>query len=124
MIFIAVTSYRGERFQVPTRLTTVTRQTGEYKVDLTRHPKLASGHFPHCLYIKWALFLKKQNRMKQDFRRELPRVISNHAERRLSHDFLPKFSSEYDFCYMTAKLCCHIMLCAIVVVFHVISIRL
>jgi hypothetical protein len=28
MIFIAVTSYRGERFQVPTRLTTVTRQTG------------------------------------------------------------------------------------------------
>jgi hypothetical protein len=35
----AVTSYRGERFQVPTRLTTVTRQTDEYKVDLTRHPK-------------------------------------------------------------------------------------
>jgi hypothetical protein len=35
----AVTSYRGERFQVPTRLTTVTRQTGEYKVDLTRHSK-------------------------------------------------------------------------------------
>jgi hypothetical protein len=53
--FKAVTSYRGERFQVPTRLTTVTRQTGEYKVDLTRHPKfllafgeLASGRFPHC----------------------------------------------------------------------------
>jgi hypothetical protein len=47
------TSYRGERFQVPTRLTTVTRQTGEYKVDATRHPKfplafgeLASGGFP------------------------------------------------------------------------------
>ena len=37
--FKAVTSYRGERFQVPTRLTTFTRQTGEYKVDLTRHPK-------------------------------------------------------------------------------------
>ena len=37
--FKAVTSYRGERFQVPTRLTTVTRQNGEYKVDLTRHPK-------------------------------------------------------------------------------------
>jgi hypothetical protein len=37
--FKAVTSYRGKRFQVPTRLTTVTRQTGEYKVDLTRHPK-------------------------------------------------------------------------------------
>jgi hypothetical protein len=36
--FKAVTSYRGKRFQVPTRLTTVTRQTGEYKVDLTRHP--------------------------------------------------------------------------------------
>ena len=52
--FKAVTSYRGEHFQVPTRLTTVTRQTGEYKVDLTRHQKfplafgeLASGHFPH-----------------------------------------------------------------------------
>jgi hypothetical protein len=43
----AVTSYRGKRFQVPTRLTTVTRQTGEYKVDLTRHPKfpLAFGEF-------------------------------------------------------------------------------
>jgi hypothetical protein len=27
------TSYRGDRFQVPTR------QTGEYKVDVTRHPK-------------------------------------------------------------------------------------
>ena len=46
--FKAVTSYHGERFQVPTR------QTGEYKVDLTRHPKfllafgeLASGRFPH-----------------------------------------------------------------------------
>jgi uncharacterized membrane protein len=37
--FKAVTSYRGERFQVPTCLTTVTRQTGEYKVDLTCHPK-------------------------------------------------------------------------------------
>jgi hypothetical protein len=34
-----LTSYRGERFQVPTRITTVTRQTGEYKVDLTCHPK-------------------------------------------------------------------------------------
>ena len=41
------TSYRGDRFQVPTRLTTVTRHTGEYKVDLTRHPKLASGRLPH-----------------------------------------------------------------------------
>ena len=46
--FKAVTSYRGKPFQVPTR------QTGEYKVDLTRHPKfpldigeLASGRFPH-----------------------------------------------------------------------------
>jgi hypothetical protein len=39
--FKAVTSYRGERFQVPTRRTTVTRQTGEYKVDLTCHrPRL------------------------------------------------------------------------------------
>ena len=56
--FKAVTSYRGERFQVPTRFTTITRQTGEYKVDLTRHSKfalalgeLASGRFPHwhCL---------------------------------------------------------------------------
>jgi hypothetical protein len=54
--FKAVTSYSGEGFQVPTRLTTVTRQTGEFKVDLTRRPKfprafgeLASGHFPHCL---------------------------------------------------------------------------
>ena len=53
--FKAVTSYCGERVQVTTRLTTVTRQTGKYKVDLTRHPKfplafgeLASGHFPHC----------------------------------------------------------------------------
>jgi hypothetical protein len=27
------TSYRGDRFQVPTR------QTGEYKVDVTCHPK-------------------------------------------------------------------------------------
>ena len=39
MIFKAVTSYRGKYFQVPTRLTTVTRQTGEYKVDLTCHPR-------------------------------------------------------------------------------------
>ena len=31
--FKAVTSYRGERFQVPTR------QTSEYKVDLTPHLK-------------------------------------------------------------------------------------
>jgi hypothetical protein len=45
------TSYRGDRFQVPTR------QTGEYKVDVTRHPKfplafgeLASSGFPHCVY--------------------------------------------------------------------------
>jgi hypothetical protein len=52
--FKAVTSYRGKRFHVPTRLTTVTRQTSEYKVDLTRHLKfplafceLASGRFPH-----------------------------------------------------------------------------
>ena len=37
--FKAVTSYRGKRFDVPTRLTTVTRQTSEYKVDLTRHLK-------------------------------------------------------------------------------------
>jgi hypothetical protein len=35
------TSYRGDRFQVPTRLTTVTRQIGEYKVDVTRHPKFS-----------------------------------------------------------------------------------
>jgi hypothetical protein len=35
------TSYRGDRFQVPTR------QTGEYKVDVTRHPKfpLAFGEW-------------------------------------------------------------------------------
>jgi hypothetical protein len=37
--FKAVTSYRGKCFQVPTHLATVTRQTDEYKVDLTRHPK-------------------------------------------------------------------------------------
>ena len=50
--FKAVASYRGERFQIPTR------HTGEYKVDLTRHPKfplafgeLASGCFPH--WGKW-----------------------------------------------------------------------
>jgi beta-xylosidase len=49
----------GKHFQVPTRLTTVTRQTGEYKVDLTRHPKfplafgeLASGRFPHCSHTE------------------------------------------------------------------------
>ena len=41
-IFKAVTSYRGECFQVPTHLTTVTRQTGKYKVDLTRHPNFHS----------------------------------------------------------------------------------
>jgi hypothetical protein len=41
---------------LPTRLTTVTRQTGKYKVDLTRHPKfplvfgeLARGRFPHVV---------------------------------------------------------------------------
>jgi hypothetical protein len=34
------TSYRGDRFQVPTRLTTVTRQTGEYKVDVTNFAKV------------------------------------------------------------------------------------
>ena len=49
------TSYRGNRFQVPTRLTTVTRQTGEYKVDVTRHPKfpLASWRavVSHTAYI-------------------------------------------------------------------------
>jgi hypothetical protein len=67
---------------------------------------------------------KKTKQNETGLSKRTPRVISNHAERRLSHDFLPKFSSEYDFCYMTAKLCCHIMLCAIVVVFHVISIRL
>ena len=57
--FKDVTSYRGKRFQVPTRLTTVTRQTGEYKVDLTRHPKfalafgeLASGRFPHWYHFQ------------------------------------------------------------------------
>jgi hypothetical protein len=51
---VSFISYRGKRFQVPTRLTTVTCQTGEYKVDLTRHPKfplafgeLASGRFTH-----------------------------------------------------------------------------
>ena len=42
------TSYRGDRFQVPTRLTTVTRQTGEYKVDVTRHPK-----FPLAFGEQW-----------------------------------------------------------------------
>jgi hypothetical protein len=42
LYFKAVTSYRGKRFQVPTRLTTVTRQTGEYKEDLTRHPKFGN----------------------------------------------------------------------------------
>ena len=31
--FKAVTNYRGKHFQLSTR------QTGEYKVDLTRHPK-------------------------------------------------------------------------------------
>ena len=55
--FKAVTSYRGKHFQVPKFLLALrlTRQTGEYKVDLTRHPKfllafgeLASGRFPHC----------------------------------------------------------------------------
>ena len=54
LYFKAVTNYRGERFQVPTRLTTVTRQTGEYKVDLIRHPKfpLAFGErsFPTLDY--------------------------------------------------------------------------
>jgi hypothetical protein len=52
--FKAATSYRGKRFHVSTRLTTGTRQTSEYKVDLTRHLKfplafgeLASGRFPH-----------------------------------------------------------------------------
>jgi len=50
--FKAVTSCRGECFQVPTRLTTVTRQTGEYKVDLTRHPKFPVGErsFPTLLH--------------------------------------------------------------------------
>ena len=37
--FKAVTSYRGKHFHVPTRLTTVTCQISEYKVDLTRHLK-------------------------------------------------------------------------------------
>ena len=47
---LKLTSYRGKCFQVPTR------QIGEYKVDLTRHPKfplsfgeLASGRFTHCI---------------------------------------------------------------------------
>jgi hypothetical protein len=40
---------RGERFQVTTRLTTVTRQTGEYKVDLTRHPKFGERLFSTLL---------------------------------------------------------------------------
>ena len=55
--FKAVTSYRGKRFHVPTR------QTSEYKVDLTRHPKfplafgeLSSGRFPHCLWCNKTMF--------------------------------------------------------------------
>jgi hypothetical protein len=61
----AISSYQhlsweleSHSWQGPTRLTTVTRQTGKYKVDLTRHPKfslafdeLASGCFPHCSNI-------------------------------------------------------------------------
>ena len=82
--FKAVTSYRGKCFQVPTRLTTVTRQIGEYKVDLTRHPKfpLAFGErsfptlsmykhiqgrtsfftparFKSCLFFKFLLIYSK-----------------------------------------------------------------
>jgi hypothetical protein len=48
-------------FKVPTR------QTGEYKVDLTRHPKfalafgeLASGCFPHCT-CKQSFGIKQQS---------------------------------------------------------------
>ena len=56
--FKAVTSYRGERFQVPALLTTVTRQTGEYKVDLTRHPKfpIASGELARAVVSHTDLF--------------------------------------------------------------------
>jgi hypothetical protein len=57
--FKAVTRYRGERFQVPTR------QTGEYKVDLIRQLKfplafseLASGHFPHWLRSTRKILIK------------------------------------------------------------------
>jgi hypothetical protein len=46
------TSYRGDRFQVPTRLTTVTRQIGEYKVDATRHPKFSLAFGERC-YQTW-----------------------------------------------------------------------
>jgi hypothetical protein len=49
-----------EKLSIQSRpYTTVTRQTGEYKVDVTRHPKfplafgeLASGGFPHCNKVK------------------------------------------------------------------------
>jgi hypothetical protein len=58
--FKAVTSYCGERFQVPTRLTTVTRQTGEYKVDVTHHPK-----FPLAFGERWFFDDKNINPSKQ-----------------------------------------------------------
>jgi hypothetical protein len=64
--FKAVTSYRGKRFHVPTRLTTVTHQTSEYKVDLTLHPKfplafgeLPSGRFPHWIHERYKIKFKE-----------------------------------------------------------------
>ena len=59
-MILAVTSYHGNRFQVPTRLTTVTHQTSEYRVDLTRHPKFPLAFdersFPTLLH-DFAIFL-------------------------------------------------------------------
>ena len=79
--FKALTSYRGERFQVPTRLTTVTRQTGEYKVDLTCHPKfpfafgeLASGRFPHCIWDVLISYWKCLSRMYYLVRNHHPTI--------------------------------------------------
>jgi hypothetical protein len=62
--FKAVTSYRGKRFHVPTRLTTVTRQTCEYKVDLTRHLKFPLAKFGERSFPTLLQFLRLFNENK------------------------------------------------------------
>jgi hypothetical protein len=49
--FKAVASYRGERFQIPTH------QTGEYKVDLTRHLKLNTFELKYTSVYHFKMFL-------------------------------------------------------------------
>jgi hypothetical protein len=113
--FKAVTSYRGKRFQVPTCLTTVTRQTGEYKVDLTRHPKfplafgeLASGRFPvNILLFVFLIQFPICNHFGSYFDNSIGGVmISMFASSVLVHGLEP-WSGKTKDCKIS--ICCHLV---------------